>query len=169
MLKSIAFLPVLFLASQCFAWTFNVDSIRVRGGQQIDSGLTVGKNISCDSLFRNNDTSFAALCSLYDGATYRDRVEAKFLIQGDLLMINISSMTGTITSSTLTTIVNNNDILQPSGGTPYVPCMINNNGTKEIGTLKPQDGYLVIRTGADGYLDAGTGGIHHVQIIYRVY
>ena len=67
MLKSIAFLPVLFLASQCFAWTFNVDSIRVRGGQQIDSGLTVGKNITCDSLFRNNDSGNASdFCRPYD-------------------------------------------------------------------------------------------------------
>lgn len=112
------------------------------------------------------DTTFA--CSLYDGTTYRATGSAAIQVRGDVATLTLPALSGTITVSTNTQIHIPDRFRAQSGWAPVIPISIlDATEGYTIGLFQPYSSS--IKTSANDYLAAGTGGLGFpISVTYRM-
>jgi len=149
-------------------FTGGIKGVRLTMDSIYTAALDVAGTINSDSGYRINggdllsvyDTeSFA--CSLFDGATYRAVVTAKYTIIGNVVHLSIPAMSGTITASTTTYLRTIPAAIRPTSRAIIGITTVMSNSVYIVGQIitPPSAAYFVIRKSDCTYLDAGTGGI----------
>jgi hypothetical protein len=113
-------------------------------------------NLGSDSSLNGyTDTTFYD--SLFDGSTYRARGLARVVKIGNIITLYQPGLSGTITTSTPTSISGIPAKFFPSANT--ISRLVKNNGAWVMGDIAFSAGLMLPEKSVGVYLDAGTGGI----------
>ena len=143
----------------------------IRGAKEkLDSTLTAdsinARAINAAILNATNVGTYStAACSLFDGTTYRATGTYYARTLGNIVILILPALSGTITTSTATTIHIPSSFFIV-GEDRYLTTIITNNGTQEAGFVVVSTNKISILNKDQGYLTAGTGGIKSCVITY---
>jgi hypothetical protein len=153
-----------------FSYTDTADARDATGVSTDTSSVEIRKDtLVCKRLMVLSDSSFSAYCSLYDGATYRARSIAYFLVKysDSTIRITGNQILGTLSGGGAYVKCPSIKSARYTGDKALIPVQIYNNSTNVIGLIQPLAGELQLFTEGSADLAAGSGGIKPFDISYR--
>lgn len=151
--------------------TTPTEALTIKGNISDTGNITATGSVKAQYFTTNNedsliyeDTTFYD--SLYDGTTYRARVQSRIVRCGAQVTVYQGALSGTITATTDTKIKGIPAKFLPTWGSPYLTLLIGENGVNVLGTVQFASSGVQF-WGVDGfYLDAGVFTVYQFSFTW---